>query len=195
MNNTEEKILINNFEIKEVLPCFITQGYIRFTAQADNELGKVMSIIFLKNPPAKANYLINQNILTLRLFNRTLTLYPSGKIGVNNTKDIDEAHEILNEIKKMSNQAYREFLKNGKPKEKEIESARKITWMELFKYLPKTNCGKCGFPICSSFSVSVLQGDSSLSQCVLLKKTKYSSNIKKLKEKYGHLLISSLGWK
>lgn len=195
MEKKELKILVKNFEIKEISPCYTTPGYIRFIAQADNEIGDAIPWVFLNLPIGKTNYILKKNTLTFRLLNRNVTLFPSGKIGVTNTKDREEMHEITKAIKKIINEAYTDFLRNGKANLKEIEAIKKISWMELYKFLPHTNCGKCGFPICSSFAVSVLQGDSSLSQCELLKEAKYSSNIKKLKEKYGQLLISSLGWK
>ncbi|RLG45985.1 MAG: hypothetical protein DRN90_07240 [Thermoproteota archaeon] len=192
MSNQE---LVKRFEIKEVLPCITTPVYIRFTAQADREIGEVIPIVFLKFPPGKVSYNESENTLTLNAFNRMITLHPSGKVAVTNTKDIKVAQEILGEIKKIINLAYKDYLRFGKPSKREIQAAREISWMKIYNYLPKINCGKCGFQVCSAFAVSVLQGDARLSQCEPLSDPKYHKNLEALKKELGPFLLRMLGWK
>ena len=66
--------------------------------------------------------------------------------------------------------------------------------MELYNYLPKANCGKCGYPICSTFPVSVFQGDSKLSQCEIVKEPKFVVNLEKMVKKFGRMFVISLGY-
>lgn len=40
-----------------------------------------------------------------------------------------------------------------------------ITGIEIFKLLPKTNCGECGFPTCLAFAMSLAAGKTELSKC------------------------------
>ncbi len=188
------KSLVSSFEIKEVLPCITTPGYIRFRAQADSKIGEVIPIIFLKYPPGKASYDESKNSLTLHIFNRLITLHPSGEVAVTNTKDREEANEMLEKIKKIINEAYEDYLKYGKPRKEEIEAARTISWMKIYNLLPKINCGKCGFEVCSAFAVSVLQGNAKLSQCEPLKDPKYTKNLEELKKELGPFLLRTLGW-
>lgn len=42
--------------------------------------------------------------------------------------------------------------------------------LEIYKALPKTNCGQCGVPSCVAFAASVLQGLKTLSGCPYLDK-------------------------
>jgi hypothetical protein len=42
--------------------------------------------------------------------------------------------------------------------------------LELYKFLPKTNCGQCGVPSCMAFSARILQGLLSISACPHLDK-------------------------
>jgi len=187
--------LVNSFEVKEILPCFTTPGYIRFVAQADHELGEVIPIIFLRYPPGKTTYTGKENTLTLRLFNRMITLFPSGKIGVTNTKDVNEAHEVLQKIKEIINEAYSEYIKFGKPNPGDIEAARKISWIDLYNCLPQTNCGECGYQTCSALALSVLQGEAKLSQCTPMREPKYLMNLEKLRKTLGPFLLRALCWK
>ena len=187
--------MVNKFEIKEVLPCLTTSGYIRFTAQADHRIDDVIPIIFIKTPPGKANYIEQNNSITLRMDNRNVTLFASGKIGVTNTPDLEAAKQYLEDkIKPLINDAYNDFLQKGKPDPKEIKIKKKSSWMELYNYLPKTNCGKCGYPTCSSFAVSVFQGDAKLSQCLLLQEPKYVINLENMVKKFGRMFVISLGY-
>jgi acetyl-CoA decarbonylase/synthase complex subunit gamma len=43
-----------------------------------------------------------------------------------------------------------------------------ITGIEIFKLLPKTNCGECGVPTCLAFAMSLAAGKAELSKCQYL---------------------------
>lgn len=40
-----------------------------------------------------------------------------------------------------------------------------LTGIEIYKFLPKTNCKKCGFPTCLAFAMKLAQGQAELSKC------------------------------
>ena len=40
-----------------------------------------------------------------------------------------------------------------------------LTGIEIFKLLPKTNCGECGVPTCLAFAMSLAAGKAELSAC------------------------------
>ena len=40
-----------------------------------------------------------------------------------------------------------------------------LTGIEIYKYLPKTNCKKCGFPTCLAFAMKLAQKGVELSAC------------------------------
>lgn len=40
-----------------------------------------------------------------------------------------------------------------------------LTGLEIFKYLPKTNCGECGIPTCLAFAMKIAAGGASLEAC------------------------------
>jgi acetyl-CoA decarbonylase/synthase complex subunit gamma len=43
--------------------------------------------------------------------------------------------------------------------------AKKLTGMDIFKLLPKTNCGDCGVATCMAFAMKLAQKNAELSQC------------------------------
>ena len=40
-----------------------------------------------------------------------------------------------------------------------------LTGMQIYKFLPKTNCKKCGFPTCLAFAMKLAAGQEELSKC------------------------------
>jgi len=42
---------------------------------------------------------------------------------------------------------------------------KKLTGMEIFKLLPKTNCGECGVPTCMAFAMKLAQKNAELALC------------------------------
>ena len=43
--------------------------------------------------------------------------------------------------------------------------AKKLSGMDIFKLLPKTNCGECGVPTCMAFAMKLAQKNAELSAC------------------------------
>ena len=40
-----------------------------------------------------------------------------------------------------------------------------LTGIQIFKLLPKTNCGKCGIPTCLAFAMNLAAGKAELAAC------------------------------
>lgn len=47
---------------------------------------------------------------------------------------------------------------------------------EIYKFLPQTNCKKCGYPTCLAFAAALRNDEVKLEQCPLLLEPKYSRN-------------------
>ncbi|MHA1269579.1 MAG: (Fe-S)-binding protein [Candidatus Helarchaeota archaeon] len=57
----------------------------------------------------------------------------------------------------------------------------KISVMDVYKLLPKTNCKKCGEPNCMGFSIKLVGYKITLDKCTpLFEEPKYAANVKKL---------------
>lgn len=81
--------------------------------------------------------------------------------------------------------------------------------LEIYKVLPKTNCGHCGVPSCMAFAASVIQGMKELSRCPYLEKNiveqlssrivrrrsmddEHDEVIKKLQQEVRHLDLNNV---
>ena len=49
------------------------------------------------------------------------------------------------------------------------EQRVRLQAIDLYKWLPGTNCGECGHPTCLAFAVAILQAKARLSSCTPLK--------------------------
>ncbi|HIP17291.1 MAG TPA: acetyl-CoA decarbonylase/synthase complex subunit gamma [Methanothermococcus okinawensis] len=58
----------------------------------------------------------------------------------------------------------------------------KISAMDIYKLLPKTNCKKCGEPSCMAFATKLQNKKATVEECPILKASKFEENRKKLIE-------------
>ena len=63
---------------------------------------------------------------------------------------------------------------------------KRIGPLEVYRLLPKTNCGKCGLQACMAFSVELLSGKKKLSDCVEMKE---DAALKKLLAEAGYASV------
>ena len=197
MQKTRErhKKLVNTYEVIEVLPCIRDPNRIRLIAKLDHEIGDAIPYVALRFPPGKVTYAEKEGVLTLNVYDRLITLFPEGKISMTYTKDLDEAKEIIEEFMGLINEAYEEAVEKGKKYAEEyVKRLKSINWMELYKYLPQTNCGECGEQTCAALAMKALQGEAKLSSCKpLLNDPRYAKNLKELRERLGPYLCKTLG--
>ncbi len=62
------------------------------------------------------------------------------------------------------------------------EKSKKLSPLEVYNLLPKTNCKECGYPSCIAFATNLLLGKNKLEDCPpLFRDPKYAANLEKLK--------------
>jgi ArsR family metal-binding transcriptional regulator len=105
---------------------------------------------YVKSPPS----------LTLRVHGKLITLH-AREIYVNALKDEEEAEKILQWLKKEINEAWE---KRGEI-EPTFTAPPAPQWLEILKLLPRSNCGKCGEPTCTVFSLRATEGLKSPEDC------------------------------
>jgi len=108
----------------------------------------------------------------------TLTAH---EIAINIVKDQSEAEEILEWLLQEINAAWEQ--RGEIVPSFEVAAPPRI--FEIFKLLPRTNCGACGQPTCMVFAVQVSQGAQSLADCSNLEKENY----RKLREYLGQFQL------
>jgi len=167
-----EGVLVENIEITEVTACHSDLNRIIFLAQADKRLGKILPILYLNQPNAKyskalgsVSYMYGQHLVTL---------FSTGKIGITYVKDIDEAKQLVDEVKNLINRAFMYYLSYGKPAPELLKLKKKVSPMEIYKNLPRTNCKECGESGCYTFAIRLASGEKRLHHCPPLQSSEYA---------------------
>lgn len=185
---------IEEFEVFDIKPCVSNPANIRFIAQADIRLDEAIPYLFLSFPPSQTQYMQKHNTLTLKIWNRMITLFPSGKIGITNTAGMEEAKEILEKLRQQINAAFERNERQGPPKAEEITALQNLSPMRIHRFLPKTNCGYCGEATCMAFVFKILAGERTLKQCLPLKAPDTLRFRQELQEELGISTLRALGW-
>jgi ArsR family metal-binding transcriptional regulator len=109
---------------------------------------------FTREPPS----------VTFKVHGKLITVHPR-KIAINALKDEEEADKILDWLKRTVNDAWdrREEIAPS------FKSAPQPVLFEVFKLLPRTNCGECNEPTCMVFAARVVEGVKDQQDCPPLK--------------------------
>ncbi|MGA9187928.1 MAG: (Fe-S)-binding protein [Methanosarcina sp.] len=159
-------------EIRQLLPCIADSSKFRVIANMAPPLGGILKILEPIFP--RGNYLDRKNSLIVKSGEIITTIYGSGKVSMRMVKNEDEAREELESLKNTINEA---ILKGVVPVPRE---KIRVELMDIYKYLPQTNCGKCGEQGCYSFAIKLMAGQVTLEKCTPLKEPEYAYNEEQL---------------
>jgi ArsR family metal-binding transcriptional regulator len=159
-------------EIKQVLPCIADSSKFRVIATMAPPLGGVLKILEPIFP--RGNYVERKDSLIVKSGEIITTIYGSGKVSMRMVKNEDEAKEELERLKNIINEAISKGVVPA-PREK-----INVGLMDIYKYLPQINCGKCGEQGCYSFAIKLMANRVTLEKCTPLKEPEYAYNDEQL---------------
>ncbi len=164
--------LVEITEIRQLLPCIADPSKLRVIANMTPPLGGALKILEPLFP--RGRYLDRTGSLIIQKEEIIITVYSSGKVGMGMIKNESEAREVLENLRTTINEAISKGVAPA-PREK-----IKVEIMDIYKYLPQTNCGNCGEQGCYSFAIRLMAGEITLEGCTLLKELKYAVNLEHL---------------
>ncbi len=135
-------------------------------------LGGILKILEPLFP--RGRYLDRVGSLIIQKEEIIITIYSSGKVGMGMIKNESEAREVLENLRTTINEAIKKGV-TPPPREK-----IKVEIMDIYKYLPQTNCGKCGEQGCFSFAIRLMAGEITLEKCTPLNEQEYAYNEEQL---------------
>ncbi|MGB9928176.1 MAG: (Fe-S)-binding protein [Methanosarcina sp.] len=155
-------------EVRQLLPCIADTSKFRVIANLAPPLGgtlKVFEPLF-----ARGRYSDKINALVIQKGEVITTVYGTGKVTLTMIKGEGEAKEALENLKNTINEAISKGVAPA-PREKV-----RVEPMEIYKYLPQTNCGKCNEQSCYTFAIKLMAGEVTLENCTILKESEYVTN-------------------
>jgi len=152
-------MLLKNYSFETMMPeCNTFAETINAIATLSEDIGEALP--YLASVIKQCSYDDNSKILTFKLEGKGIAMYPH-KITVTKLSDREEAAQMLDKLKDLINRTY-ENRQNIEPcYKKGIE----LKYLDVFKLLPGTNCGKCGQQTCLAFAARLVQQEANISQC------------------------------
>jgi ArsR family metal-binding transcriptional regulator len=172
--------MVYKISITEKTPCLLEPRKLQITAQADKPLNEIISILFLAIPHSQ--YAKAFGSVTFLLEGKLVTVYSSGKINLGCVLREEIALRLLEKLKAMLDKAYEYYEKHGPPNPKLLDIKQKLNPLEIYKYLPKTNCKECGEQGCFPFAVKLANGEKTLNECPQIQQPKCSINKEQLEK-------------
>ena len=159
-------------EVRQLLPCIADSSKFRVIANMTPPLSGTLKVLEPLFP--RGRYSDGVNALIIQKGEVITTIYGTGKVTLTMIKSESEAKEALENLQSTINEAIAKGVAPA-PREKV-----RVEPMEIYKYLPKTNCGKCGEQSCYTFAIKIMSGEVSLDKCTPLKEPEYAINQEQL---------------
>jgi ArsR family metal-binding transcriptional regulator len=159
-------------EIRQLLPCIADSSKFRVIANIAPPLGSALKVLEPIFP--RGRYSDRVSALIAQKGEVITTIYGNGKVTMTMIKSEGEAREALENLRSTINEAIAKGI-SPVPREK-----IRVEPMELYKYLPQTNCGKCGEQGCYTFAIKLMSGEVILDTCTPLKEPENAISLEQL---------------
>ena len=98
--------------------------------------------------------------------------FRSREIKAAPARDREEARLLIERAVALANEAWRE----RQHIEPDYDRRTVPNLMQLYRLLPHTNCGKCGFTTCMAFAAELREGKTEPARCPVLEQPAYGEN-------------------
>jgi ArsR family metal-binding transcriptional regulator len=157
---------LNEIKIIGVMPCLAEPVRIRFVAEFDRDISEVMPYVNAVIDGAIYNHAGHS--ITLKKGDKIIGV--EGKqIAANQVIDMKDAENLIQWFKEIVNTCY-EKRDSIKPN---YERRGKLTALDIYRFLPGTNCKRCGELTCLALAVKVADGEKSIIVCADLLSGKF----------------------
>ncbi len=121
----------------------------------------------------------NHNTINFKFGGHGVTLHPKLMV-ITRLHDRQEVDKVLGELKNLINRTY-EHRDRIQPRER---SRRVLTVFEIYKLLPRKNCGECGEPTCMGFAAKLIEESRKIEAC----KPLFTEDYTEIREKLLRML-------
>lgn len=166
---------LESIELSFIQPCTTDSKRIRIMSNLNKNISDIFPYLnsYIKTGiyNKKANtFVFNKEHIIITMF--------EDSINVAKLLNETEAFEILDYIKDLINKVD----KNRDNIIPNYEIRKLPSPIEIYTYLPKLNCKKCGFETCLAFATKFIKGETSIDKCTYLKEKGNENKLKKLKD-------------
>lgn len=150
--------LLKDINITFVAPCIADARKIRLIAYFSNNVAEVFP--YLNAVMKNATYNRETPTLNFSKEGRMVNIY-AHKVAIAKVDEIVDAWQTLAYIKDLINGTYDKKDSIVPDYERKVRA----TALEIYGWLPKTNCKECGETTCLAFAVKLLLGEQNIANC------------------------------
>jgi ArsR family metal-binding transcriptional regulator len=161
-----------------VAQCFADTRKIRIITHHENDMAPLMP--YINAVMKSAQYNPGAPTLSFKSGVCVITLYPH-KIAIAKADDMLDAWTIINELKELIVDVSSRLDKITP----DHSRSDPPTPLDLYKLLPRTNCGQCGDPTCLAFAALLAASEIHPDACPFLKEAEYAAGRFRLFELLG----------
>jgi ArsR family metal-binding transcriptional regulator len=174
-------MFLDRITITYVEPCWADAEKIRLKAELSRDIGELFPYLNAVLPGATYNP--HAGTLTLVKEGRLIVLYPT-RLTMAKALNTTDARQVLDWLKDLINQTW----ERRDRIEPCYETRSRPTALELYQWLPRTNCKQCGEATCLAFAAKLLLGEQRLERCRPLFEPEYRHLREAMQE-----LVAALG--
>ncbi len=151
-------MLAGRIEIIQVEPCVADREKIRLFAEIPADVRSLLP--YLNAKLANATYIPERHTLTFMKGGRLVTVYPR-KVSIAKADDVADAERVLEWLAERL-----DFVHEHRDEIEPVTGRRmRIGPLDIYGWLPQTNCGQCGEVSCLAFALLLLQEKHRLADC------------------------------
>ncbi len=158
--------------------CFADETRIRLIAHHEGDIGALLP--YLNSIVKSAEYNPEVPVLTYKKGIRMISVYRD-KIGIAKADDLLDAWLCLREIK----QKIHYVCEHKDEITPNFDMYTPPSALDVYKLLPRTNCGECGRPTCMAFAAAVASGQTEPQECPILMSGEWADGRTELLELMG----------
>jgi len=161
-------MFLEKVDVETILPCNLHPERIKVIGKTSADLANLLPYLVTALRQRGKSVLYNKaaGTITMKQDLHILTIH-ARKIAVTYLEDLDQAQDFFTWCQEIVN----ETEQNKETIEPTLESNKPLTALEIYNYLPQTNCRRCGQGACLAFAAKVAAQEVSLEKCGVLRES------------------------
>lgn len=165
--------MIFKAHIEKILPCIADSTKIRVIVAIDKDFSDLFP--YLKAVLKKGFLLKNPPSYSYKKDGKCFSIY---RDSIMMTKLKDEG-EVWQELSELSN-LIEKVMNEKETITPDFTTGKRLSVMDIYKYLPKTNCKACGEASCFAFATKLINEEKNIMECTELFREEYRESRNKL---------------
>jgi len=157
-------MLLENYRLKlQLTPCNPLSQTVNAIIEFDDDLSDLLPYINAELGPGVFDP--RRPFLRLNSEGRAIVLEPH-RVGISKVENQAEAEALFAALRDQ----VRSIAERRDQIKPSYRSLGQVSALDVYKCLPRTNCGECGVPSCFAFATALARGEADLGDCPILAK-------------------------